>query len=164
MRISAAQTPSPRRGEGWGEGARHSELFRAVSRDQQLLTDCFENSVQIGQNVIVPETQNAITISLDDGGSRSVAIRRVLPPVQFDRQPCAAAGEVGDVGIDLELTDELLAFEPAAAEVGPEPLLDVGLVGAELAGDRSQTLPSHRRTPSPNPLPAGERAFMPSLS
>jgi hypothetical protein len=41
----------------------------------------------------------------------------------------------------------------------PETLFGIGLADAELARDWSQLLPTQRRAPSPNPLPAGERAF-----
>jgi hypothetical protein len=41
----------------------------------------------------------------------------------------------------------------------PKTLFSVGLVGAKLARDRGQALPSQFSTPSPNPLPSGERAY-----
>src|SRR5207248_2989151 len=99
-----------------------------------------------------------VAVILDDRGSGSVAHRIVLAAVQLDRQPRGAAGEVGDVKIDLELADELLALEATSAKALPENFLDIGLVGAKAARDRSQAFPSHRFTPSPNPLPPGERA------
>ena len=159
MRIGAAQTPSPWRGEGWGEGALRSGLFGAVPRHQKFLVDRFENAVGVGKHIAVPEAQYPIAVFLDNRGASSVAHGIMLPPVQLDCQPWSAAREVGDIGVDLQLADELLAFEVAAAEVGPEPLFGVGLIDAEFARDRSQALPSQLSTPSPNPLPAGERVY-----
>jgi len=50
------------------------------------------------------------------------------------------------------------AFEPARPEVEPKTLFSIRLVGAQSACDRSQAFLSQLSTPSPNPLPAGERA------
>ena len=155
----AGRTPSPRRGEGWGEGARRSRLFRAVSRQQQLLANGFENDVGVGKHVVVPEAQHAIAVCLDDRSAGGIVRGIMLPAVQLNRQPCGAAGEIGDIAVDLQLSDEPLPFEAAGAKTGPKAFLSIGLVGAQLAGDRSQALPSHLSTPSPNPLPAGERAY-----
>lgn len=135
-----------------------SSLFPPISGDQELLADGFEDAVGIAQHVVVPEAQYPIAVGLDDLGPRRIPHRIVLTPVKLDRQPRRAAGEVGDVAVDLELADELLAFEATRAEVVPEALLGFGLVGAKLAGDRSQAFPCQLRAPSPNPLPVGERA------
>ena len=152
-------TPSPRRGEGRGEGVRRTGLFRSVSRDQEFLADCFEHAVGIGEHIIVPEAKDAIAVLLDDRGSRRIARHVVLPAVQFDRQAGSSAGKVGDIGVDLELANELLALELSTAKVMPEALFRIRLVRPQLARDRSQAFPSQLSTPSPNPLPAGERAI-----
>jgi hypothetical protein len=83
----------------------------------------------------------------------------MLPAVQLDREARGPAGEVGDVAVDLELADELLAFKATTAEVVPEALFGFGPAGSEPAGDWGQALSSQLRAPSPNPLPAGERAL-----
>jgi len=66
--------------------------------------------------------------------------------------------------VDLELAHELLAFEPAAANVMPEALFGVGLVAAEFARDRYKAFSFQLSSPSPNPLPARDRAMSPRLS
>ena len=88
----------------------------------------------------------------------------MLAAIEFDRQPRSAAGEVGDIMIDLELADEFLALAPTAAEMMPEAFFGLGLIASQSASDRSQLLPAQRSAPSPNPLPIGERAFPASLS
>src|SRR4051812_45275993 len=154
----ATQTPSPRRGEGWGEGVRQSELFVAISRHQQFLPDRFENAVGIGKQVVVPEAQDAVAVFLDNRGTGGVADGVMLAAVQFDRQSGGTAGEVGNVSVDLELANELFAFEVAGTELGTELFFGGGLLGAQPARDWSQAFPSQGGSPSPNPLPHGERA------
>ncbi len=155
----AGSTPSPRRGEGWGEGARRSALLWSVSSEEDLVPDRLQHAVGVGEHVVVPEPQDTVAVILDDRRPRSVPLDAVLPAVELDRQLSRAAGEVGDEIVDLELTDELLAFEPSAAEVVPQAALRLGLGCAQLAGDRRQAVSSQLSTPSPNPLPAGERAY-----
>ena len=156
-------SPSPRWGEGWGEGARRPRLFPTIARDQQFAPDRFEHAVRVGEHVIVPETKHPIAVFLDDCGPGCVAHGVMAAAVELDRQPRSAAGEIGDVAVDLGLADELLASEPARAEPGPEAFFSVGLIGAQLAGDRSEALSSQLSTPSPNPLPHGERAYCGAL-
>jgi hypothetical protein len=166
--------PSPRRGlrrqvrspdgprsrrNGWGEGVRQSGLSRPVPRHQQILADRLDDAIGVGQHVVVPEAKNAITVPLDDRGWRGIACGIVLPAVQLDSQSGGTTCEVGDVGIDLKLTDEFLPLKPAGAEVGPEAFFGFGLACAQVSRDPGQALSSDLSTPSPNPLPPGERAY-----
>ena len=130
----------------------------AVAGEEQFLPDGFEHAIGIRQHVVVPEAKDAVAVFLDDRGSGGVASGVVLPAVQLDRQPGRAAGEIRHKIVDLELADELFALEPAAAKVMPEALFGIGLVAAEFARNRSQALSPHFSSPSPNPLPHGERA------
>jgi hypothetical protein len=178
--IGAGPAPSPRRGEGWGEGVlswrigadavptHHAlsprgrgfkgkeGLIGAISGDEKLLADGFEHAMGVGEHIVVPEAEDDISVSLDDRRSGGVTLGTMLAAVQFDRQPGRAAGEVGNIIVDLKLTDELLVFEPPASEVMPEALFGVGPVGAKPAGDRRQALLSQLSSPSPNSLPAGK--------
>ena len=180
--IGPGLAPSLRGGEGWGEGVRSRRLFTgaepphpalspwgrgfrkekgssgAVAGEEKLRSDRLEHPLRIGEHVVVPEAKDAVAVFLDDRGSGGVASGVVLPAVQLDRQPGRAAGEIRHIIVDLELADELLTFEPAAAKVMPEALFGVGLVAAKSARDRSQAPSSQLSSPSPNPLPAGERA------
>ena len=176
-------TRSPRWGERWGEGARPRRitadaahphpalslqgegcpLLGPIAGDEELLADLFEDGLGAPEHIVVPEPQDAVAVTLDDFCSGGVPLGVVLTTVQFDREARGAAGEVGDVAVDLELTNELLAFEAARAEMVPEAFLGFRLVAAEPSRDRSKAPDSHRRTPSPNPLPHGERAMQASL-
>jgi len=159
-RGGSSLAPSPRRGEGRGEGARTPRLLPSVSRDEKLLADRFQNPIGILQHVVVPEAQNEVAVPLDDLGPRSVADWVMLAAVQFDCETRAPAGAVRDVAIDLELADEFCAFQTPVADIVPKAFLRFGLVAAKASRDRGQALSSQRRTPSPNPLPLGERAFL----
>ena len=174
--AGAGLAPSPRWGEGWGEGARTRRLSAgaepphpalsprgrglvgAVAGEEKLRSDRLEHPLRIGEHVVVPEAKDAVAVFLDDRGSGGVASGVVLPAVQLDRQPGRAAGEIRHIGVDLELADELFGYEPTAAKMMPEALFGVGLVAAEFARDRSQAFSSQLSSPSPNPLPAGESA------
>jgi hypothetical protein len=119
----------------------------------------FEHSGGIRQHVVVPEAQDAVAVFLDDGGSGGVVVGIVLAAVELDGEARGAAGEVGDIVVDLELADEFFAFQASAAQAVPQALFGVGLLGAKPAGDWSQAFSSDRSAPSPNPLPTGKRAF-----
>jgi hypothetical protein len=180
--IGAGPAPSPLRGEGWGEGGLSSRviagaepphaalsprgrgLFGAVSGEQEFLADGFEDAVGVPEHVVVPEANHSVAVVFDECGPGRVAFDAVLPAVQLDRQPGRSAGEVGHVIADLELADELLALELTDAEALPEARLRLSPVSAQSARDGRQAFPSQLGTPSPNPLPHGERAFSPSLS
>src|SRR4051812_45779880 len=158
--IGARLAPSPRRGEGWGEGARRRrlttdavhphptlslkgegiDLFRPVSRQEQLLSDRFQHAIGVGEDIVVPEAEDPVAVFFDDLGAGGVPLRIMLAPVEFESQSRRSAGEVRDVAIDLELADEILPFESAGAKIIPEALFGFGLVASEAACDRSQAL------------------------
>jgi hypothetical protein len=180
--VGSPFAPSPQWGEGWGEGARRQTLIAdaahphpalslqgegkslgPIAGDEEFVADLFEDRLGASQDIVGPEAQDAVAVVLDDVGARRIAFGFVLPSVQLDGEAGGAAGEVGDIAVDLELADEFLAFEAAGAEVVSEAFLGFRLIIPQAAGDRSQSLSSHRRTPSPNPLPHGERAFQPSF-
>src|SRR5687767_10888747 len=89
--TGAGLTPSPRRGEGWGEGVRNQSAtagvrpphpalsrrgeglsgvlspggegsFGAVPRDQELLADGLEDAVGVSQDIVVPEAENSVAV------------------------------------------------------------------------------------------------------
>src|SRR5215472_7084020 len=83
--------PSPRlRGEGWGEG-----LLCEFAKEHA------ENTVQILNNIIVPDAHNTIT----ESAQLAVALPvfgsfRVLAAVEFDNQAPLAANKIDVVSID----------------------------------------------------------------
>jgi hypothetical protein len=176
-------TPSPRRGEGLGEGARRSgltsnaepphpvgcadstsprrgEVNRAVAGHEQLLTDCLQDTLGVLKHIVVPEADHAIAERFHGLGARGVRFRRVLASIQFDDQVLVSAGEVSDVRADRELADEFGTFETAAAQIVPKAILGVGRLVPQLARDGRQPFFRQGRTPSSQPSPRlGEGAI-----
>ena len=98
------------RGEGRGEGP----LFEL--RQQHL-----ENSVQILDNIVVPDADHAITESAKCTITAPVfGAVRVLAAVEFDDQTPLAADKVGVVTGDRLLAGEFEAAELTAAKAGPQ--------------------------------------------
>ena len=174
--IGAGLAPSPRRGEGWGEGVRrlgvisnalrpHPTLPRtgeglgasrcsAVSGDSQMLENRFQNAIEIARHVAVPEPDDGVSVDLDEASAFGIGLGRfgVLAPVQLNDEPGASASEIGDGGADRELSDEFAAVELAAAQARPKYALAIGHVATEFARDRSQAFPGHTRQPNtPSP-------------
>jgi hypothetical protein len=174
QRISS---PSPRRGEGWGEGERARASVRpwgfssgvepphpalsppgrglvaAVSGVEQFESDRLEHALGARKHVVVPEADYPIAECFDHLRARRVDLGRVLSAVELDRKVCVTAGEVGDVRTDRKLADELRAFEPAGAEMMPQASFGVRASTPKVPSDWSQTLLCHCRAPSPQPSP-----------
>ncbi len=169
MSRSGGYSPSPHWGEGRGEGAQHIRggtvsphpslfppgrgLVSAVPSQAQFLSDRLEHTMRVLEHLIVPEAQNLVTECFDRVSAWCVEFRRVLAAIQFDDQSCRAAGKVGDVGANRELTDEFRPFETPPAQVVPQPVFGIGAPAAQLARDWTILLFWQRRTPSPQPSP-----------
>ena len=169
--------PSPRRGEGWGEGERASAsfggwrsfadveaphpalspsgrgLFGAVTGDEQFLADRLKHALRIFQHVVVPEAEHSVAERVDDPRARRVCFGRMLTAIELDGDMRVATSEVRDEAADWKLTDELGSFKAAAPQMVPESVLGVGRSSSEIARDRSQSLFGQRRTPSSQPSP-----------
>ena len=170
--------PSPRRGEGRGEGAasarfggiphrtsprRHSRQgFVSFSRPGEGLvgasvedfsSDRFEDAFEVFDHVVVPEADNRVAIRLDP--SRALPVGRafgMLAAVEFDDEPEFDAGKIGDVSADRELSSEFCAFDLARAEALPEFIFDRRGVASQFAGDGRQFLfQCHNPLTQPSP-------------
>jgi hypothetical protein len=103
----------------------------------QCLDNGQQDTVHVGQHVVVPEAQNPVAFTLQPG--RALAILRavnrvgVLAPVEFDDQPALQAGEIDDVGTARHRALEFAAGELAITQACPELLFRIGLVAAEIA-------------------------------
>ncbi len=96
VRGGRCHFPSPRRGEGRGEGARAVRkravpphptlsppgrgLFGAVPRVEQLVADCFQDAFGVLEHVVVPEAQDPEAECLDGPGARRIELGRCWPP------------------------------------------------------------------------------------
>ena len=169
-----ANSPSPRRGEGWGEGAPRILKGRTPSSSaaarllllpagekergatpgvEQFLADGLDHAFSVFQHIIVPEADDSVAEAFDGFRPVSIDLLAMLPAVEFDDQVRVPAGEVGDVRTDRELTDELCAFELARAEVTPQALFGVRGISPKFSCVRRQAFFRQCRSPSPQPSP-----------
>ncbi len=186
--VSNNTPPSPRRGEGWGEGERalarvgaglghiagvghphptlslKGEGFRirlAVSRDQQRLPDFLQHPFGVRQHIVVPEADNRVAMRFDQRCPRRVRQAfGVLATVELDHQPCLAASEVGHMRANRELRDKLRPLDLTVADARPQSAFGVGHRSAQSARGGRQSLRNHRRITLTQPSPSRERAIM----
>jgi len=113
-----------------------------------------EHTVGVFQNVIVPETNNAIALAFKP--CRAAQIARaigVLPAIKLNNQPTVSAKEVSDVGAKRNLSPKLESEKSAIAQMRPKTLLSLCLIDAQVA--RSLNILPFQKTPHPALSPAG---------
>src|SRR5205085_7575864 len=111
--------------------------------------DARPNAVKIFQDVVVPEADNSKSLAFEISTPAGVALRRVLPAVDFSDQAQRRAEEVHDVAIDFHLAAKLQPFVFARTKYRPEFLFCIGRVGAQRARSARQKVPSCHNSPSP---------------
>lgn len=184
IRIMIAEAPSPRWGEGWGEGAatarfgriphptsprrRSHQGFVSFSRQgegsagagvEDFCSYRFEDSFELLDHFAVPETDHGVAIGFEP--FHSLGIRgavSMLAAVEFDDEFEVDAGKVGDVRADRELSSEFCAFDLAGAEALPEFAFHCRGVASQFAGDGRQSL-FHRCHPLTQPSPRRGEGF-----
>jgi len=168
--------PSPQRGEGWGEGERALARASAItmcaghphptlSLEGEGLSACVEkrrsdfhqDPIEIVEDIVVPEAEHGVTIGLDNTRPLGIAgAFRMLPTIQFDHQPRAATAEIRHVRADRVLANEFGSLQLSASQTRPQPRLHVRRASAQTSRILDLPFRRHsRRSPSPNPLPAG---------
>jgi hypothetical protein len=94
-----------------------------------------QDAVDIGQYLIIPESEYTIIAFLDSPAAecifRSGLLLTMLSPIELDYQMTLLATEVSDKGADLKLTAESRAIEASRAETMPENELGVGLLAPQ---------------------------------
>ena len=151
----AVRAPSPRRGEGWGEGAAHHAMsfnvFHAIDAEQYFPADGINNAVDVLDDLIVPEAYHAKAVMLDHLGARLVSsdalISAMLPAIKFDDEFEAAGTEVSDIVGDWFLPDKFCVLDLPAPQPRPEFALDYRLILAQASGSARQSPLRHRQSP-----------------
>lgn len=90
----------------------------------QRLGDDLQHGIGLAQHLVVPETQHAPALRLQELRAllvmrQSVAMR-VLATVELDDQAGCHAGEVREVGADGMLAAEFVLAQLLGAQVAPE--------------------------------------------
>lgn len=105
-------------------------------REINFFQNSIKYSIEIIQNLMIPEPDDAITTLLEPGRPRLIrtALFHVLTTVQFDDQLFVKADEVNDERSDRFLATELMAVDIAAAKLAPEFPFSFCLVRPQLTG------------------------------
>ena len=100
------------------------------------VVDGRQHAIEIVEYVVVPEAQDAVTVSceLDGAAVIGVFIGRVLAAIELDSNLCLRAGEIDDVPPDRMLAAKFPFAELFAQRV-PQKAFDVGGVAAETPSD-----------------------------
>jgi len=131
---------------------------RGSPGDVELLNKRLKNTVDVSQNVMIPEPDDMIAGVFQDFGPHRIrgGSLRVLPPVDLDDEVQIKRHKIHDVARDRLLPFELDTVEPPATQLAPYQLLGFGHPPSQ-----RPCMLAHREAPSPNPLPNGERALEP---
>lgn len=86
---------------------------------QRRLNDC-EDTVDVAQNIMIPETQNPVPFFFNASRSFQISYAlRVLPAIHFDHEPGAPADKIHDERTEQRLTPEV---RTAQNNVVPKPM------------------------------------------
>ncbi len=85
------------------------------------------NPFGIGENVVVPKSNNTPTLTLKPLGSFYIAfVVGVLSAVGFDREAVLETGEIENVGTKRVLTAKFAGLQATCTQRRPQPALGVG--------------------------------------
>jgi len=141
----------PTCGGGTGRGVRSKVIdFR---------TDCHDNmkdSMDICENIIVPESQDLISLIFEPGVTYLVPVDliRMLSSVELYYDSFLEADEVNYVRSNRLLPSEFQAGEPFCPQISPE---EAFCIGGSLSQRFCMLGSDFRHAPLPDPLPQGER-------
>ena len=115
MNLVYQQTPPLSVYFGWGRREGVIPLWKNQPQDHPY------HGFNIIHHVPVLETQNSITVRLEEGGAFGVVflLVKVLTPVHLDNQFPARRAEVGDIRADGVLAAEAEASGAVSTQVGP---------------------------------------------
>jgi hypothetical protein len=93
----------------------------AIAGDFQFLEDRGEDAVGVLQDVVVPESDHAPAMGLDDRGAGFIGrVFSMLTTVQFDGQADRTAGKIDNEIANRKLPGELDAVQLTGAQVMPK--------------------------------------------
>ena len=108
-------------------------LFFSSPPDQRFAND-MDDSVQVAQDVVVPEAEDFETFGFEKRRASGIAPFVMLSAVDLDDQHRLQASEVRNIRQQAVLEAEFEAVDLAVADGLPEFLLGVGAVPAKLGG------------------------------
>ena len=93
----------------------------------------FAHPIRIGEDVVVPEAEDAIAIGFNDRGSISIDPLVMLSTVSFDHELVAMRREIDAVLADIHLPPET-SFRKAGAQQIPQCCFRFGRSGPRCSG------------------------------
>jgi hypothetical protein len=94
--------------------------------------DGLKHAGHVLENVVVPESQDAIAVRLEIPGACFIRpMVGVLPAVGFDDKLELMAGEIGEVRADRRLTPEVVLLERRLPQMLPKLLFGFGRIAAQ---------------------------------
>jgi hypothetical protein len=103
-------------------------IGRAMNGD----VDALQHAVHVGDEVVVPEADDAKARRLEPMRARFVAenvsILSMLRTIDFDHEPCGHACEVGDIGPNGHLPAKMCSMHWPMTQTSPQPGFGIGLV------------------------------------
>jgi hypothetical protein len=155
MRLVSRTGSLSRMGEGQGEGdrawhepslspsnvARRKSLRASrIGRLPQFSQDALQYGLDVGEHLVVPESQNAKLLHLQDLTALAVTfdLLRVLATIDLDDKTMFHAAEVYDELADGLLATELCCRKLAGSQPRPEEGLCIGVLGTQPARSLAQ--------------------------
>lgn len=124
-----------------------------VSGETDFAVDRFQNTFDIRQDFMVPETDDAIAMRFHDARPHRVrATFGMLSAIKLDNEPRARTEKIDNITIDGNLPAEFRSEKLSVAQAVPQQLFRFGHVSAQLSGRCGQPPLRHKF-----PLPGGER-------
>jgi len=126
---------------------------RGSTDDVKLLNQRFENTLDIVQNIVIPETHDAVAESFKLFRAHPVLFNadRMLTTVNFNDQLYFERDEVGRIAGDGNLPLKLIAGEPPSAQTRPYQALGIRGISPKSSGTQIR----HAVPPHPTLSPMG---------
>ena len=103
----------------------------------QCREDRFHDPVDVAVDLVVVESNDPVALTVQKLFALRVApalvVGRMSRAIDFDDKFLLAANEVGELGTDRLLPNELKSAEKAASKSPPEQTFSLGLVWAQIA-------------------------------
>lgn len=129
----------------------------------QRLCNNRQNTCHIRQNLGIPKANDAKTLAFQERRTHSVAfdVQRMLPAIEFDHQPMATSGKIGNIGTNGNLPCELHTRKSFGPQFFPQCLLGNGQSRSHLTGMANRCMISldHVTHPLPSLPLKGEGLF-----
>jgi hypothetical protein len=123
-----------------GHAALENIILQTRPQFSQLQSNGLQHTVEIVENFIIGEPQNAVALRLQCDGARGIPrdlrIGRMGGAIDFDNEPRLMAGEVCDEAVEDDLTPKSEAVDLFASDAIPEAAFGAGRVCPEPARDR----------------------------